>query len=532
MASPPDIVPEPQSRSFFARISTGTKMLVILTGALLPLGLIALLASIQSSHAKRLQREEDARVIATAEARQIDIVLLRGASILRGSLTNGPIERPACREELQADMSGFQRPVRFALFESDGRLRCASPGFDTRGLIPPRGRIGVDVLLLDTPGALRFTVGGNDGRYAVAELPVALLAHVLPTADKTQGIQLGQGKTVITLSSTAKAYPLGERLSVSAPIAGGQARLDLTLTTNPISAVEILLVLLPLLMWAAAAGIGWVVVDQLLLRPLAHLQRAVTEYRGEGPLELPRLTTPSYEIRALGEAFQHSAAQLMKREEELEAGLRHQVRLTREVHHRVKNNLQVVASLINLHSRGTKGDVAAAYASIQRRVDALAVVHRNHYAELEENRGVALRSLIAELTANLRGTAPPTASHMTITLDMIPAYITQDVAVPVAFLVTEIVELVMHTDPAGGVAIALTAGQADDRAILSIEGPGLATNGDQPYDPGRERFERIVLGLSRQLRSPLDYDAEAGRYRIALTIALPDTAEMDAKKSS
>jgi hypothetical protein len=385
------------------------------------------------------------------------------------------------------------------------------------------------VLLVDAPRGLRFTVAGSQGGYAVAELPVALLARVLPTGDKTQGILLSQGDASLRLSSTVKAYPLGKRLSVYAPIAGGQVRLELTLTTNPISAVEVLLVLLPLLMWAAAAGIGWVVVDQLLLRPLAQLQRAVADYRGEGPFELPRLTTPSQEIRALGEAFQASAAQLMHREDELEAGLRHQVRLTREVHHRVKNNLQVVASLINLHSRGTKGEVGAAYASIQRRVDALAVVHRNHFAELEENRGVALRSLIAELTANLRGTAPPSASHMTITLDMIPAYITQDVAVPVAFLVTEIIELVMETDPTGGVAIALAPGNVPDRALLSIEASGLATKG-RTDDPGRERFERIILGLSRQLRSPLDHDLETGRYRISIAIVQPEGHEIGTQK--
>lgn len=506
-------------------------MLLILTAALLPLGLIAFLASIQSSHAKRVQREADARIIATAEARQIDLVLMRGASLLRGSLANGPAEAGACRDEVLTDMGAIDGPVRFALFNRDGSVRCRSRGFDARGVTAPPQSDATMVQLLDSPGRLRFTVTSRGGDYAVAELPMVTLSRVLPTGDKTQGIQLLQGGVALTISSSTRAYPLGERLSVSAPVAGGQAQLGLTLITNPISAVEILLVLLPLLMWAAAAAIGWVVVDQLLLRPLAQLQRAIADYRGEGPLELPRLTTPSQEIRALGEAFQHSAALLTRREEELEAGLRHQVRLTREVHHRVKNNLQVVASLINLHSRGTKGEVAAAYASIQRRVDALAVVHRNHYAELEENRGVALRSLIAELTANLRGTAPAAASHMTITLDMIPAYITQDVAVPVAFLVTEIVELVMENDPTGGVAIALTPGPAQDRAILSIEAAGLAET-DVPHSASRDRFERIVLGLSRQLRSPLEHDGEAGRYRIAITIAEPEVAAGHTKKIS
>jgi two-component sensor histidine kinase len=264
------------------------------------------------------------------------------------------------------------------------------------------------------------------------------------------------------------------------------------------------------------------------VRPLRQMQRAIDSYHpGEGPLILPRISTPAEEIRALGEALESTAGQLVARELELEEGLSHQVRLTREVHHRVKNNLQVVASLINLHARGTEGDVAAAYASIQRRVDALAVVHRNHYAELEENRGVALRSIVAELTANLRATAPSHAQHLTIMLDIIPAFITQDVAVPVAFLVTEIVELVMICDPGGTVAISLTPAATARRAILTIESKRLGEDICELHS-GRARFERIVTGLARQLRSHLDYDGAIGRYQVEIAIT-PDS--LAAKKS-
>jgi hypothetical protein len=63
-----------------------------------------------------------------------------------------------------------------------------------------------------------------------------------------------------------------------------------------------LLVLLPVLMWAAAAIIGWSVVQGLLLRPLGQLQRSVAQL-GTAPLALPRLQTPALEITALADSF-------------------------------------------------------------------------------------------------------------------------------------------------------------------------------------------------------------------------------------
>jgi two-component sensor histidine kinase len=187
------------------------------------------------------------------------------------------------------------------------------------------------------------------------------------------------------------------------------------------------------------------------------------------------------------------------------------------VHHRVKNNLQVVASLLNLHARGvTNEDVAAAYASIQRRVDALAVVHRNHYAELEENRGVALKPLISELGANLRATAPASAAQMQIRVGIEPFYATQDVAVSVAFLITELVEFAMFC---GARAVAVTLeGDANAKAArLTIESDSLKAGiiCDQILF---DRFDRIVTGLSRQLRSKIERDLEAGRYALDITV--------------
>ena len=143
------------------------------------------------------------------------------------------------------------------------------------------------------------------------------------------------------------------------------------------------------------------------------------------------------------------------------------------------------------------------------------MVHRNHYAELEENRGVALKPLVSELAANLRATAPSSATSMQIRLDVAPLHVTQDVAVSVAFLVTEIAEYGMLCG-AGVMSIVLDD-EDQGTARLSIEMDSLADGAE--HDPGlSERFDRIITGLARQLRSTLEQDGGRGHYAVHIAV--------------
>ena len=96
-------------------------------------------------------------------------------------------------------------------------------------------------------------------------------------------------------------------------------------------------------------------------------------------------------------------------------------------------------------------------------------------------------------------------------------YTTQDVAVAVAFLITEIVEFAMLHCPDEPVEISLRR-TSELTARLTLSSPVL--------DPGRRgrcrekvQFERIVGGLAKQLRSPLD--RKLGRYSVDLPVFPP-----------
>lgn len=511
------------------RLSTGMKMLLILSAALLPLGLIAIFASVESAKANRLTREAEVRLIAADGSRRLSSAIDTAASALKAGFTGADLEtnNAMCGQILATIAAAKPYRVNLGLFDRRGRRLCATPGLLPSTVAPPTAGIGTEVHVVSDAGLVRFNLGGlPNGAVAIGEMPRQTVSWLLavPGSHGTYGVRLHEGDAVITLSEPgASTGPLAQTMTVMTPVAGGQMSLELSSPSTPIRAIEVLVILLPILMWLAAALIGWIVIDRLVLRPLGQLQRAITAY-GDAPetLRLPTLTTPSMEIRDLAEAFASVTNKLSEHETELENGLARQTKLTREVHHRVKNNLQVVSSLINLHARGVHDvAVATAYATIQRRVDALAVVHRNHYAELEENRGVGLRPLIGELASNLRATAPAEAANMAITLELIPGFASQDVAVPIAFMVTELVELAMNCDPASGVAIRLDHGDRPDRATLSVTAPGLASDACRNH-ASNGRVARVLEGLSRQLRAPLERDEEKGRYAIGITIVPAD----------
>ena len=510
-------------RTRFGRLSTGLKMLLILSLFLFPLGLIAVLASVQSARENDIERTRQTQSRLHIKAQRIDSLLLRTAGTIRAAsaaIALTPRDSGVCETTLMRLTQTQRVAGSYAFYAPGGEVRCASPGYmPPRIANPDRRRSHVEIssdgellrfALFDQRGAVEGT--GQFARASVVQ--VSRLAG----AEQNLDLNLTQGRRTMVLRDEFTDGAMVRAVRATAPVADGRLQLGIAVAAAPMSAAEILTILLPVLMWIGAASIGWFVLNRLVLRPLVRMQRAVSAYQpGDRGLDLPVLATPAREIRQLGAAFDRVTRTVARHEAELEAALERQTKLVREVHHRVKNNLQVVASLLNLHARGaTSDDVAAAYASIQRRVDALAVVHRNHYAELEENRGVALKPLISELGAGLRASAPASASHMQIRLATEPFYATQDVAVSVAFLVTEMAEFAMFCG-ARSLAISLAGGETDKQALLSFESESLI--GEAACDEKlAERFDRIVTGLSRQLRSKIERDTEAGRYSLVIAV--------------
>lgn len=499
----------------FERLPTAAKLFLILSLVMLPIGLaLTWLGAKGIDEAKQAQQGR-ATDQARLTARAIESLLARNALALRIA-ANGAMGGPpeAVCERAQRSLSIAPAVARrFQIHSPEGIEICTVGEAAETAHLPLVAPGDVNVQVDQQARALTVRMGVAGG-MATAIIPLEEI--------RAASRESGNSFATLTLRDALKrGLPVIERADDARlqhsewPVGRDQLTVRIGMTPERVTISERLLLLLPVLMWIAAALISWLLVSRLLIRPLRRLEQAVSNFQpGETELDLPDRLGPSAEIQQLRDSFANALERIETSEQQMTSALEGQRRLVREVHHRVKNNLQVVASLLNIHGRSAASPEARdAYVAIGRRVGALSVVHRNHFAEMEESRGIALRPLLSELAAELRASAPDEARSFAIELEVDAINTTQDVAVAIAFLVTEIVEYAMLAAPDDAVEIALRR-TTELTARLTLNSSIL--NPEQEGEPEKKQFERIVAGLAKQLRSALD--RKLGRYSVEFPV--------------
>lgn len=519
-----DGIPIRATRSdLLSRWPTGAKLFLILSVALLPLALIAIFATLRITQIADTELRSHLRVASSETSRAIAIELVGDMTALRvavDALNADTADAPSCARAQGVFAQQSASGTGFVILDRRGRTICGTPFEGAAEIVRQSPSSVVSASIVDDRALVLRVAGRANGVTAAAYFPAPFLTQISRPSGfvPDYGAALTLEDERLDLTTLARRTALERRESIRDDLGIAGLVLEMQVRSAPISSPLMIALALPLLMWAAAAAISWFVVDRLLIAPLRALRGSIAAYApGDEPDPAMLRALPAQEIRELGDTFRALSRTVAIHEAGLAEGLVRQTKLTREVHHRVKNNLQVISSLINFHARSARTPEAAqAYASIQRRVDALAVVHRYHYAEMEENRGVGLRAVLGELASSIRTTAPD-GVRIGIALDVDPFYATQDVAVAVAFLVTELVELAMTCDPDTQVRMTLKPGVDATRAVLRLSSRALLDT-DLLRDGLRERYGRVIEGLTRQLRTTLQHDPLTGVYEIAIAV--------------
>ncbi|MGN6147947.1 MAG: sensor histidine kinase [Rhizomicrobium sp.] len=279
-------------------------------------------------------------------------------------------------------------------------------------------------------------------------------------------------------------------------------------------------ILLPILMVILASIAMWLGTQRFVIRWTTYLKRVSTAYaQNHFALELNELEEAPEEFRVLGHEMKNMATSIRDRDRTLSSALTQKSAMAREIHHRIKNNLQIVASLISLYSQNIDdGASQLAFSQILARVGALTLIQR--LMEMNDTTPILdMRKLIAELADQMRTIAVESGIRYRLIVNAEDWLLPPDMATPVAFFAVEALTIELfspHKDEMVRNVELFFGGDGPGHLILWVEDGVFAT---APINTGRPSPQRILAALAEQLKG--EYWIEKtpeGKSRLSLRL--------------
>lgn len=285
---------------------------------------------------------------------------------------------------------------------------------------------------------------------------------------------------------------------------------------------------LPALIWVAAVGTAWTTANRLIVHWVLRVRELGAAIAAGRSVDLDRrLGEAPQEIQELAASLTRMMETIQARNAELREAVDHRETLIREIHHRVKNNLQIIASLVNLQMRGVRDDRARqAMMTVRSRVNALALIHRSLY-ETDELQRIELNSFLRALMDQVAEFLDAKRRNIEVSVEVPPVSVPAETAVTLALLVTEALSNAFkHAFPVEGGGVVRIRMIVDEGKppVLIISDDGVGGSQGGPLDEAEEDREgnlghQLMLGYARQLGGTLTVNSDKGT---TIRIELPD----------
>ena len=308
------------------------------------------------------------------------------------SMPHRSLENHSSETEDRAD--GALAPLALVTFDSEGTVLTAIYGIDSVASHLPVGRNLAD-FVGDEPETFRSDVISGEDRTFV----------VIPTVPGTLYV-LGSWPAAINANLSFVGFlPLW---------------------------------LFPLAMWFASMLVAYLAAENQVLRHVRTLRQSIIAFAGGSRfVNPPDLSAAPNELREVGQAYERLMISVLRDEAAMEDTLRQKDVLLREVHHRVKNNLQLIASIMSLQIRKSMNPEARSLLrGLHERVMSLATVHR----ELYQTSGlvdVRADELLDSIVSQVLRMGARSDLFVETKTDFDDIRLTPDQAVPLSLILTE-----------------------------------------------------------------------------------------------
>ena len=203
---------------------------------------------------------------------------------------------------------------------------------------------------------------------------------------------------------------------------------------------------------------------------------------------------------------------LERRAAELQASVKEKEAMLQEIHHRVKNNLQIISSLLSLQSGYILDpQVLVQFRESQGRIRSMALIHEKLY-QSERLTKVDLADYMQSLVSILMRTYAANA-NVKLELRLRPASVSIDTAVPVGLMLNELVtnalKYAFPSERLGQLLVELdTDGQG--QIILRVQDDGVGLKPDFQFEQASTLGLRLVRMFAKQLRANVTLHSEPG----------------------
>lgn len=280
--------------------------------------------------------------------------------------------------------------------------------------------------------------------------------------------------------------------------------------------------LLPLVLWAASLGVAYFAVYRLVLRHIRELRGQMRRFAiGDRSTPPPVIRSAPAEIEDMSQTFHNMARILIRDEAAMEAAVKEKTVLLKEVHHRVKNNLQLIASIINMQIRVINHDDARrVLRSVQDRVSSLATIYRNLY-QAEHLDSVEADRLLGDIINQMTNASVGPGRGLTVQTELEHLVLLPDQAVPLSLLATEAFTNALKysgISPDGSpawVRVVLRS-EGENRALLEVGNSVGATEGIEGTGLGGQLIDAFASQLEgevEQVHGPGEFTLRL-RFRI------------------
>lgn len=208
--------------------------------------------------------------------------------------------------------------------------------------------------------------------------------------------------------------------------------------------------------------------------------------------------------------LERSKEKLASNNAELHKALDQNVLLVKEIHHRVKNNLQMISSMLNLHARKMKdGPAKRALQEGEARVKSIALLHKHLY-QGEEVKDVEMQPYLKQLITNIRDSVGGVARHIKTTVKAEGVTLNVDQAIPLVLIVNECItnafKYAFRDRDSGHIQILLQWKFQQLEMIVRDDGVGY-----EETDEVQESFGwQLVKLMTEQLNGTFRYKNEGG----------------------